>query len=81
MSSVITHTDMELMRLRVAMSPGQRIQAMLAARELMVGIVRGRLRQQYPALSDSELNLKVIEELERVKTIRAWPQLIPANSR
>lgn len=81
MAVLITHTDMELIRLRVKMSPGQRIQAMLAARELMVGLVRGRLRQQYPELTDPELNLKLIEELERGKNVGAWPQPIPANFR
>ena len=81
MNTAITHTDITLMRLRVKMTPGQRIQAMLAARELMVGIIRGRLRQQHPELSNAELNLKLFEEFERVQSARAWPQPLPADSR
>jgi hypothetical protein len=42
---------------------------MLEARELAVSLIRGRLRRQYPDLSHSELNLKVLEEIERAKKI------------
>jgi hypothetical protein len=57
--------DIELVRLRARLTPGQRIQALLDARELAVGLIRGRLRRQYPDLSERELNLKLLEELER----------------
>jgi hypothetical protein len=67
-----THTDMELMRLRLTLSPGQRIQAMLDARALLVGIVRGRLRQLYPDLPEADLNLKMLEEIERAQSVRPW---------
>ncbi len=40
--------DVEQMRLLGRLSPGARIQAMLDARELAVGLIRGRLRRQYP---------------------------------
>jgi hypothetical protein len=40
---------------------------MLDARELAVGLIRGRLRQRYPRLSSREINLKVLEELDRVE--------------
>jgi hypothetical protein len=73
------HTDMELMRLRLALSPGQRLQAMLDARMVLVGIIRGRLRQKYPDLSDNELNLKVLEEIERAKNVRPWPHTFPRH--
>jgi hypothetical protein len=59
--------DLEQMRLRGQLSPGRRIQAMLDARELAVGFIRGRLRRQYPNLSCRELNLKVLEELARAR--------------
>lgn len=62
--------DIDLVRVRSQMSPGQRLQAMLDAREMLVGLIRGRLRQQYPHLSNQELNLKVLEEIERAQQIR-----------
>jgi hypothetical protein len=68
-----THTDMELLRLRLTLSPGQRIQAMLGARALVVGIIRGRLRQQYPEIPEVELNLKLLEEIERAQSVKPWP--------
>ena len=65
--------DMELMRLRGKLSPGQRIQALLDARELAVGLIRGRLRRQYPHLSQRDINLKVLEELERAQRMPPGP--------
>jgi hypothetical protein len=65
--------DLELVRLRRRMSPGQRLQAMLDARELAVGLIRGRLRRQYPDLSPRELNLKVLEEIDRVQQTAPGP--------
>jgi len=70
----ITHTDIDLMRLRLSLTPGQRLQAMFAARDVIVGIIRGRLRQQYPDLSEAELNLKMLEEIERAQSIKPWPE-------
>jgi len=55
--------DLEQMRLLGRLSPGGRIQVMLDARELAVGLIRGRLRRRHPHLSTRELNLKVLEEL------------------
>jgi len=57
--------DVEQMRLSARLTPGQRIQRMLDARELAVGLIRGRLRRRHPDLSARELNLKVLEEIER----------------
>ena len=59
-----THTDIDLMKARIKLSSGQRIQAMLDARALLFGIMRGRVRRQYPNISNRDLNLKVIEEIE-----------------
>ena len=60
--------DLHQMRLLGQLAPGQRLQVLLDARELAVGLWRGRLRRQYPQLSPHELNLKMLEELERAKT-------------
>jgi hypothetical protein len=43
--------DLEQMQLLSRISPGGRIRLMLGARELAVGLIRGRLRWQYPDLS------------------------------
>jgi phage terminase Nu1 subunit (DNA packaging protein) len=50
---------------------------MLAAREWVVGAIRGRLQRRYPDLSPVEINLKVLEELERAERRQARPQPIP----
>jgi hypothetical protein len=62
--------DRDLVRIRSQLSPGERIQAMLDAHEFIIGLIRGRLQQQYPHLSPREINLKVIEEIERAKRVR-----------
>ena len=59
--------DLEQMRLLGRLSPGQRIRVMLEARDLAVGLIRGRLRLQYPDLSLREINLKVLEEIARTE--------------
>jgi hypothetical protein len=71
-----THVDIDLMRLRLPLSPGQRLQAMLDARALLVGIIRGRLRRQYPDLPEAELNLKLLEEIERAHRLKPRPQFV-----
>ncbi|MCB0032636.1 MAG: hypothetical protein KDE51_01340 [Anaerolineales bacterium] len=65
--------DATLLLTRQKLSPGQRIQAMLDAREMLVGLMRGRLRRRYPHLSTKELNLKLLEEIDRVRQIRSRP--------
>ena len=65
--------DLDLVRLRGRLSPGQRLQAMLDARELVVGLIRGRLRRQYPDLPPREINLKVLEEIARVQQTPPGP--------
>jgi hypothetical protein len=59
--------DLDQMRLLGKLSSGQRIRAMLDARELATGLIRGRLRQQYPHLSLRAINMKLIEEVSRGK--------------
>jgi hypothetical protein len=68
--------DLEQMRLLGRLSPGGRIRLMLDARELAVGLIRGRLRRQYPDLSPCDLNLKVLEEIDRAQ--RTGPGTPPA---
>ncbi|MCC7352499.1 MAG: hypothetical protein IT330_01985 [Anaerolineae bacterium] len=57
--------DLVQMRLLGQLPPHKRVRAMLDARELAVGLIRGRLRRLYPDLSLRELNMKVLEEIER----------------
>ena len=57
--------DLMQMRLLLQLPPHKRVRLMLEARELAVGLIRGRLRQRYPDLSSSELGLKVLEETSR----------------
>ncbi len=56
--------DQTQMRLLGKLSPAQRLQAMLDAREMAVSLKRGRLRRRYPDLSAQEINLKLLEELD-----------------
>jgi phage terminase Nu1 subunit (DNA packaging protein) len=58
---------MDQVRLVARLTPGQRIQAMLDAHELVLGLIRGRLQRQYPHLATREINWKVLEELERAE--------------
>jgi hypothetical protein len=57
--------DWERIRLLQQLPPEKRVRLMLSARELVVGLKRGRLRMQFPDLSLEEINLKLLEELER----------------
>ncbi len=65
--------DLGQMRLLGRLSPGRRIQVMLDARELAVGLIRGRLRRLYPHLSSREINLKMLEEIDRAKRTSPGP--------
>lgn len=72
-----TDTDMDLMRARMKLSPGQRLQAMLDARLVLVGFRRARLRQRYPELSERDLNLKLLEEIDRAQQLATRPHPVP----
>jgi hypothetical protein len=65
--------DVGQVRLLSRLPPGRRIQVLLDARELAVGLIRGRLRRQHPSLSLRELNLKVLEEIDRVGRTHPGP--------
>ena len=56
--------DREQVLLLASLTPGRRVWLMLEARELAVGLLRGRLRRRYPELSTRELNLKVLDEIK-----------------
>jgi hypothetical protein len=56
--------DLVQVRLLKNLPGAQRVRTMLEARELAVGLIRGRLRQCYPDLSINALNLKVLDEIE-----------------
>jgi hypothetical protein len=71
---------MDLLLLRMQLTPGQRLQAMLDAHALLVGVIRGRLRDRYPDLPERELNLKVVEEIERARRFPSRPQPLSRHS-
>ena len=58
--------DRVQLNLLAELRPAQRVRLMLEARELAVGLIRGRLHRHYPELSTAALNLKVLDELSRV---------------
>jgi len=59
--------DMVQVNLLRKLSPSQRIQLMLDARALAVGLIRGRLSKRYPDLPPEKLNLKVLEALSHAR--------------
>ncbi len=75
----IIHIDLDLMRLKLGLTPGQRLVAMLDAHKFVVGLIRGRLMQERPELSAHEIGLLVIEEIERAKRYEFRP--LPLFSR
>lgn len=64
-SRALDPVDIDQIRLTARLTPGQRIQRLLDARALAVGLIRGRVRRQHPELSAAAINLKVLEELDR----------------
>lgn len=62
------HTiDREQLKLLLALPAHKRIRVMLDARDLAVGMIRGRMRKKYPDLTINMLNIKVLEELARAR--------------
>ena len=51
------------MRTLLRLEPHQRVRLMLDTRELAVALIRARLERQFPDLSPTEINLKLIEEV------------------
>ena len=65
--------DIEAIRLTAWLSVGARVRRLLDTRALLVAMIRTRLRRQYPDLSARDLNLKVLEEIERVEQSHTRP--------
>ena len=80
----ITHpfdpTDVDRLRMLAQLTPGRRIRLMLNARELAVGLMRGRLRRCYPHLTTREINLKLLEELENAANRQARSEFVHGHS-
>lgn len=55
--------DLQQVLLLSKLPSEKRLRLMLEARQLALGLVRGRLRRQYPHLSEAQLNLKALEVL------------------
>ena len=61
--------DWEQLERSWRLSPSERVERLRHARELALGLIRGRVAQDHPDLAWNELNLKVIEEVERAKKL------------
>ena len=61
--------DITQMRLLANLPPGRRAWVMLEAQALARGMIKSRLRRQYPQASDRELGLKLLEEVSRDRQI------------
>jgi hypothetical protein len=57
--------DLVQLRLLANLPAQRRLRVMLDARELAVGMMRGRLRKEFPNLTSRQLNLKLLEEISR----------------
>ena len=55
--------DLMQLRLLANLPAHKRLRVMLDARELAVGMMRGRLRKEFPDLTSKQLNLKLLEEI------------------
>lgn len=63
------------MRIRGRMSMGERLQTMLAARKWVFAAHRARVQRQHPDLSSVEVNLRVLEEIERANGKELWQSI------
>ncbi len=59
--------DIAQVNLLRKLTPSQHIQRLLDARELAVGLIRGRLSKRYPDLPPDRLNFKVVETFNRAR--------------
>mgnify|MGYP001579297941 FL=1 len=55
--------DLVQLRLLANLPAHKRLRVMLDARELAVGMMRGRLRKEFPNFTSRQLNLKLLEEI------------------
>ena len=68
--------DFEYMRLWVQLSPGAHLQAMLGAREFVMGAIRSRVRRLNPDAPSETLGLKILEEIARGDRTYTRPPLV-----
>lgn len=66
MSNRFDPVDWDDVRQWASLSAGMRIQTLLDARALALGLVRGRLRRTFPQLSTAEINAKLMEEIQTI---------------
>ena len=66
MSNRFDPVDWEDVRCWSNLSVGMRIQTLLDARALALGLMRGRLRKRFPHFSTAEINNKLIEDLDQL---------------
>ena len=57
--------DLEQLRLLARVPVAKRVRTMLEAQALAMSVIRGRLRRQYPHLSQREINLLVLKKVSR----------------
>ena len=57
--------DLEQLRLLARVPVAKRLRTMLEAQALAMSVIRGRLRRQYPHLSQREINLLVLKKVSR----------------
>jgi hypothetical protein len=69
--------DHNFMRIRGRLTMGERLQAMLAAREWVFAAHRARVQRQQPNLSPEEVNLCVLEEIDRAERRRTRSHTVP----
>jgi hypothetical protein len=68
--------DIEAIRLTARLSVGRRVRRLLDTRALLFSIIRTRLHHQYPDLAARDLNLKVLEEIERIERSHTRPHSV-----
>ena len=54
---------LEMIKLLGKLTPAKRVRSMLEAQKFAMSIIRGRVRRQFPNLSQREINIKVFEEI------------------
>lgn len=57
------HENLDMIKLLGRLTPAKRVRNMLEAQRFAMSIIRGRVRRQFPNLSQREINLKVFEEI------------------
>jgi hypothetical protein len=65
--------DIAAIRLTARLSVSMRVRRLLDTRALLVSMRRARLRRHFPEMSARDLNLKVLEEIERVERTHTRP--------